>query len=236
MTIPDSKDIQRNELKYRINLADYEVLRARLQTVMEVDPHAAPNPWYTVRSLYFDNADNEVLHSKMNGERQRSLYRIRTYNGGTSPIFLECKSRSGNLVSKRRQRISTEECSRAVASGFRRKPDGGGEWTLVELFSRETGFSLLKPVSLIEYRREAFVHRCLDVRVTFDTRLAAAPGSRPFLGEQTGFRRLFPNDVVILEIKFRRFLPDFIAGLLIQPNRPRIAISKYALCRACGAA
>jgi hypothetical protein len=236
MTISDSDDITRVELKYRINPADYEILRARLRAIMEPDPHTAPLPWYTVRSVYFDNAEDDVLNSKVNGERVRRLYRIRAYNGGSSPLYLERKIKTGNLVSKRRQRITEKEYSRATAVGLRRGPGSGNAWTLEEKFSIDAGFAMLRPAILVEYKREAFVHPRLDVRVTFDTCLRAAPGSRPLFGEAVRFQRLFPDDVIILEIKYRSFLPDFISGMLSMSNRPRIAISKYMLCRSYGPA
>lgn len=236
MPISDTDDIKRNELKYRINPADSEILRARLGAIMQHDPHAAPHPWYTVRSLYFDNAEDDLVNSKMNGERVRSLYRIRAYNGGSSPLYLERKTKTGLLVSKRRRRISEKEYSRATAVGLRRRPGGENAWTLEDEFSSDAGFLMLRPVSLVEYRREAFVCPSLEVRVTLDTCLRAAPGSRPLFGEAVRFQRLFPDDVIILEIKYRRFLPDFISGMLSMTNRPRIAISKYTLCRAYGPA
>ena len=54
----------RHELKYPINEADYHALRRRLSPLMRHDVHAGREGLYTVRSIYFDNADDKALREK----------------------------------------------------------------------------------------------------------------------------------------------------------------------------
>ncbi|RPJ03670.1 MAG: polyphosphate polymerase domain-containing protein [Spirochaetaceae bacterium] len=221
----------RCELKFRLNIADYTILRSRLKPVMHMDPHCSSNIGYTVRSLYFDNEDDIVYQSKVNGERVRSLYRIRIYNGNISPIFLEQKSRSGRYIIKRRHLISEKEYEKMSYSGRKWRHGDGDKTNLVARFFHDADFYHLIPKNLVEYRREAYAFKPQNVRITFDHNLQTASGNRALFQKDILFHRIFPDDCIIMEVKFSQFLPEVIAGLLLVDNRPGISMSKYVLCR-----
>ena len=82
----------RHEWKHEITWADLLAIRARLRAVAQPDPHAIDGK-YLIRSLYFDNLDDKTLREKLNGVNMREKFRIRYYNGDTSFIQLEKKSR-----------------------------------------------------------------------------------------------------------------------------------------------
>ncbi len=86
----------RHELKYSINFADYQILRARLSKLFQRDPHAALGE-YRVRSLYFDTAGDDALLEKTNGVNRREKFRLRLYDGDTSFIRLEKKIKVNGL-------------------------------------------------------------------------------------------------------------------------------------------
>ena len=89
----------RHEWKYEINQADLLVLRQRLKAVASPDPHAVDGK-YMIRSLYFDNAADKALREKLDGISRREKFRIRFYNGDTSVIRLEKKSKTGGRGKK----------------------------------------------------------------------------------------------------------------------------------------
>jgi hypothetical protein len=221
----------RYELKFMINAADYALLRARLRRVMEPDPNVSHPSGYTVRSLYFDNSDDVIYHTKLRGERTRSEYRIRSYNGGGYPVFLEKKTRAENLVFKRRYLLSEDEYARTVGVSEIMKRELIAGDTLLCQFHRDAGFYMLRPKNIVEYQRDALMYGHSDVRITFDRKIRTASGSHPFFGRGIPFAHLFSDDVVVMELKYSRRLPSVIADLLAMNNRPRIAISKYVLCR-----
>ena len=70
----------RHELKYNLNSMQYELLRAKLRTVLRRDPHAGPDGQYHIRSLYFDDFKNTALFEKQAGISRRKKYRIRIYD------------------------------------------------------------------------------------------------------------------------------------------------------------
>ena len=80
----------RHEFKYRCTAAQLQVLKGRLDAVMALDSHAGA-AGYTIRSMYFDNYENQYYYENENGTDPREKYRIRIYNADASRITLECK-------------------------------------------------------------------------------------------------------------------------------------------------
>ena len=89
----------RHEWKHEINYSDMLVLRHRLKAVARCDPNA-PNGRYFIRSMYFDTPYDKALKEKINGISRREKFRIRYYNGDTSFIRLEKKSKIDGLCGK----------------------------------------------------------------------------------------------------------------------------------------
>lgn len=89
----------RHEVKHEINYSDMLVIRHRLSTVAYPDPYAI-NGKYHIRSLYFDDLSDKALMDKLNGVSFREKFRIRYYNGDTSVILLEKKTKINQLGNK----------------------------------------------------------------------------------------------------------------------------------------
>lgn len=89
------------------------MLTARLSAVMKPDSHAAGGV-YQIRSLYFDSPGDKALREKADGVNVREKFRIRYYNGDTSFIVLEKKSKINGLCSKDSCRITKEEAGSIV--------------------------------------------------------------------------------------------------------------------------
>lgn len=64
----------RHELKYPINTADCYALRQRISSFMKRDLHTGEDGLYTVRSIYFDNADDKALREKIYGVQKRENF------------------------------------------------------------------------------------------------------------------------------------------------------------------
>ena len=78
----------RHELKYFINPAELEALRARLRPALALDSHCAGGRPYAIRSLYFDDIDDTAFYDKQAGVMHRDKYRIRIYRHSDREIFL----------------------------------------------------------------------------------------------------------------------------------------------------
>ena len=104
----------RHELKYRVGMCEYIVLRQRLALLAVPDEHTGPDGRYRITSLYFDDPDDSALIEKLDGVNKREKFRLRRYGGDTSLIFLEKKQKSNGLVQNQCQ-ISGESCKRLLS-------------------------------------------------------------------------------------------------------------------------
>ena len=220
----------RHEWKHEISRADMLLLRQRLKAVAKPDVHAKDGK-YEIRSLYFDNLSDKALREKIDGISRREKFRIRYYNGDTSLIHLEKKSKIGGLGNKQSTTISKEE-AQAIA-------DGNTEWMrestdvlVQELYIKMTTEGL-QPKTIVDYTREPFVFAAGNVRVTLDYNIRTGLSCTDFLN--TECVTIPAGDApIILEVKWDEFLPDVIRDIVQLENRRSGAYSKYAACRIYG--
>ena len=220
----------RHEWKHEINRLDRLVLLTRLSAVMKRDPHAI-NGVYRIRSLYFDNLNDKALREKIDGVNVREKFRIRYYNGDTSFIMLEKKSKLGGLCAKQSCRLTAEEAQRIV--------DGDLDWMLssdhplcVELYSKMNAQGL-RPKTIVDYTRDPFVFGPGNVRVTIDYDIRTGAFRTDFLNPET--LTLPAGDApMILEVKWDDYLPDIVKDAVSLPGRRVSAFSKYEQCRVYG--
>ena len=219
----------RHELKYFINPAEVEVLRARLRPVLDMDSHCVGGRPYVIRSLYFDDINDSAFNDKQAGVMHRDKYRIRIYRYSDREIFLERKRKLGELIQKSSVQITRRLCEQIIdgdPTGLQRSNNPLLQDVYVQMRTR-----LLRPKVIVDYAREAYLHPAEDTRITFDLNLHSALYSvdlfNPYLPP------VCPHDrnVEILEVKFNNYLPDFVAGLLHGIEAERSAVSKYILCR-----
>lgn len=221
----------RHELKYFITRPQYEVLSRVLRAALSRDEHSDEKGEYHIRSLYFDSIFDDALTDKVAGVRDRDKYRIRIYNCSDSFIRMECKSKYGNYIAKRQAVISRDLCEQLITgdpTGLENTSSG----LLREVF-REMRLNLLRPVVIVDYMREAYMHPVEEVRITFDKQLRTGLFSHDLFNPDLPTVPPLAADQVILEVKFNRFLPQYIKELLSLSTgwTYQSAISKYILCR-----
>ncbi|HHU01950.1 MAG TPA: polyphosphate polymerase domain-containing protein [Christensenellaceae bacterium] len=221
----------RHELKYFIRNSQYEVLKRLLSAVLSPDPHADENNEYHIRSLYFDSIFDRALYEKVAGVYRRDKYRIRIYNLSDAVIRMECKSKYNNYISKRSAPIS-----RLVSEQIIAKDPTGLENTssgLLRDVFRELRLSLLRPVVIVDYVREAYIHPAEEIRITFDKQLRTGLNAIDIYNKELPTIPVFSDDMMIMEVKFNRTLPPYISDILSLGAgwSTRSAISKYTLCR-----
>jgi hypothetical protein len=220
----------RHEFKHSINYGDYLILRSRLKSVMRGDANADEDGTYRIRSLYFDTPGDKALKDKINGVDRREKFRLRRYIGHDI-INLEKKSKIKGLCYKEAVRL-TEYETNAIISGeysFMNDPDR----PLLQEFYSKVKSQTLRPKTIVEYTREPFVCAAGNVRITFDMGLHTGIYCLDFLNDAAP---LIPagDNLVIMEIKYDRFIPDYIMKAVGLDARRAEAVSKYALCRVYG--
>ena len=220
----------RHEWKHEISATDRLILLKRLPAVMKRDSHAI-NGTYQIRSLYFDTPTDKALYEKLDGVNEREKFRIRYYNGDTSFIVLEKKSKFNNLCAKEYVRLTREEAQRIV--------DGDIGWLLasedplkIEFYSKMKS-QLLRPKTIVDYTRDPFTFGPGNVRVTIDYDIRTGDFRTDFLNPET-LTMPAGESPIILEVKWDEFLPDIIRDAVSLPSRRVTAFSKYAQCRIYG--
>lgn len=221
----------RHELKYYISHQDYHTLRNILKQFMGIDQNAALNHsnGYHIRSLYLDDCKNSALWEKLSGVSVRQKYRVRIYNFSDEIIMLEKKYKQKEMTAKTRQEITKEECQGILSEDFSQFIDSNKP-LLRELYIKNRA-DLLRPVVLVDYEREAFVNPVGNVRVTFDKKLKTGLLAKDLFNTALPTLNAADENVVIMEVKYDEFLPDYIKRAVQIKNRQRQSVSKYVMCR-----
>ena len=219
----------RHEIKYLISPAEMAVLRGVLKPVMQLDPNGDENNEYHIRSLYFDTINDDFLEEKIAGVGNRKKYRIRIYNFSDRVIKLECKSKYGDLISKQSVTIPRDLADQLIAGD----PEGLQRMRhpLFHDVYREMRTRLLRPVVVVDYLREAYIHPAQEVRITFDKQLRTGLFSSEMFDRHLPTYPVFDDPVEILEVKYDEFLPSYIQSILSGVTAQRSAVSKYTWCR-----
>lgn len=219
----------RHELKYLINTRDYWVLRSKLNQIMVSDPFSGPDNQYLIRSLYFDDIYNSALIDKLNGVEKRKKYRLRLYNHRDSLIKLEKKGKTDRYTLKESERVTRFFCKQIIGGDFEFLKNSESELQRGLYVQMKT--RLLRPVVLVDYIREAYIHPMGNVRVTFDMKLKTGLLSTEFFNPGVPIIEVMDQGTMIMEVKFDQFLPQSIQKLLSGVKGERDSISKYVLCR-----
>lgn len=181
----------RHELKYLITPAELTVLRNTLAPLMQLDQGHE----YLIRSLYFDTINDDALEEKIAGVGNRKKYRIRIYNFSDGVIKLECKSKYGDLISKQSVSIPRELADQLIAGD----PEGLQRMRhpLLHDVYREMKTRLLRPVVIVDYVREAYIHPAEEVRITFDKQIRT-----DFIRQTCSIRTSRPTRFLMIPLKF----------------------------------
>ncbi len=219
----------RHELKFIINKKMSEILKQRLNMVMDIDKNSVnlDNTYY-IRSLYFDDPSSSAYYEKLNGVLYRTKYRIRIYNNDSSFIRLERKLKHNNMTSKEQIKISKEVCL-AILDGNINKINASSD--LMKDFINEIKIKNLKPSIIVDYKRLAYTYPISDVRITFDSDIKSGLYNYDLFDYDSTSYDVLDNDKVVLEVKFNEIIPEHIAIILQTIPTYRQAVSKFALCR-----
>lgn len=219
----------RHEVKHYLHPFDQLSLRVRMNSLLHRDRNSVTEEGYHIRSLYFDDLQDNALFEKNYGIMKRKKYRIRIYNKSDHAIKLERKSKFGDMICKESASLSREEYDQIMAGEAecllqRSEP-------LLQQFYYGITVHGLSPKVIVDYTREAYIHPMGDVRVTFDKGLAAVINTQDIFDSHAVPMRVFREPREILEVKYTGFLPAFVRELLDFRGSIRTAISKYVLCR-----
>ena len=222
----------RHELKHYINYSDYLAIRNRLRTIMHIDRNANADNEYRIRSLYFDNVYDKALMEKAVGIPKRDKFRIRFYNDNHNFIRLEKKSKIRGLCLKDSERITKEECIKIINGNIEFLKNSGKN-LFADLYSQMKG-NLMKPRTVVDYTREAYIYPIGNVRITFDKSIRTGLHSVNLFDNDLPTIETIDHKYIVLEVKFDEFLPQVIQDIIQVNERRATSISKYEAARIYG--
>lgn len=222
----------RHELKFFINVSDYFSIKNRIKHIASIDKNSSSSGSYQIRSLYFDNFNDKALLEKVNGYSRREKFRIRYYNDNFDFIRLEKKSKVNGLCTKFSAPLTKEQCEKILNNDI--------DWMLTsdksliqELYFKMKS-QMLRPKTVVDYTREAYIYRPGNVRITIDSNVRTGICSQDMFNTTLPTMKIPNNDTIILEVKFDEFLPDIIKDTIQTNTRKATSISKYASSRMFG--
>lgn len=221
--------VYRHELKYFISYAEYYVLSRILSSHLELDANAGDNKDYWIRSLYFDTINNNDFYEKENGFATRKKIRLRLYDVRQERINLEIKRKSAQFMLKETARVSREE-AKALVRGEKDFLLNSGNATTDSVYAFFCA-DFYRPAVIIDYMREAYMLPFQHIRITFDKDIRANQYHFDMFDPRLATFPVFPERVYVLEIKYHRFLPDWLMEIFSGLPANRSAISKYVLGR-----
>ena len=227
------EEFARFEFKYVLDRDLSALVKQEVSEFMEIDPFVKKQQLedYYVRSLYFENKVFQNFYEKIDGVKNRTKYRLRTYSAekSTSPVFLESKNRNNNRVHKLRQEIRIEDVDHILHNphDILEKYRTG----IFDGFYFECIKYKIKPVVLIEYMRAPFVsEHDGKFRITFDTNLRGGSSEQLWGSKNLGiaWKWLIPQHD-IMEVKFNRRVPVWFHRIVQSHGLQRVSISKFVL-------
>lgn len=219
----------RTEWKYICTDYDLDLLRYRLQCVLNTDRNANKEV-YNIHSLYFDDYRNSCAFDNDAGASARSKWRIRYYDEDLNFIKLERKRKKNDLCYKEACKLDLTEfnslCSNRVSEVFWNSRE-----RLLQEFCIDIMTKRFEPKIIIDYERTAFVDPILNIRITFDKNISGSVDIGSFTKRDYLKFPIQKKGEHILEVKFDDLLPSHIESILRQSDLQRNTFSKYYLGR-----
>lgn len=227
-------NIKRFEFKYPLLSSKAKLVEKELKKYgMKVDPYASSEDGsYIVNSIYFDSWNFDNYLDKMGGLLSRRKIRLRTYedkiNSETKKIWLEIKEKHNMMINKERVVLSYGDCHNLLASfssisknHFLHKD---------QVFKKAITCMLMDGLSAkiaVKYKRKPLVLDGLGYfRITFDSHIETCKID----GLTYNDRMLsVAKDVVVMELKYDKFIPKWFLNVVRKFDLQRDAFSKYAL-------
>ncbi len=223
---PYAERSKRHEIKILLSYEQYIELRTRIAGIMTPDPHMPGPEGYRIQSVYLDDNYRTAYYEKDSGVEHRNKFRIRAYNRDSSFLMLENKEKIDDRIAKTAAQISKETYDAILQNDFSGLADYDNPLCHKVLGLHKTAG--LRPVVIVEYQREAYVHPLSMVRVTFDREVSAGINTLDMFADHLITRPIFDSRQVVLEIKYGSYFPMYLKQLL-QNSGTKQAISKFVL-------
>ena len=223
--------VLRREEKYVLHMQEAMHYQKQFEQILMTDAFSE-NGSYSVRSLYFDTADDRDFFDKINEQNQRRKVRLRIYAPQDQVAKLELKQKENIYQKKRSLTISREHADALIRGEF------SVLLTYPEEFATEMYYIMssegYRPKTIIEYQRRAFMAKENNIRLTFDSNVCATESCFDLFSENLIMNPVFDQTKTIFEVKYDRFMLGYISEIISTVNRRKISSSKYCMGRSIG--
>lgn len=213
---------KRREMKYKLTVAQYELLQSVMQEYMTLDQYGV----HTIQNLYFDTEDYLLIRRSIEKPRYKEKLRVRAYGMANeqSTVFVELKKKFKGIVYKRRVAMTDKQAHEFLAGQL---PADHPSQIIKEIDYFMHFYKNLRPRVLLSYQREAYFGKeDPNFRMTFDQKvlvrdqdidLSKAPYGDPIL----------PSNTVLLEVKTNLGLPRWLLDFFSEHHIFKTSFSKY---------
>lgn len=222
----------RHELKYFVDLHEYEVLKSVLKRLLKQDANCRDSGDYWVRSLYFDTMNNSSYYDKVNGLASRKKIRLRTYGTSDEPIKFEIKHKENEFIRKESIIITREEAKKVLKKDYSFLTDRDDPMPIRLFYLLKKDY--YRPAVLVDYIREAYCYEYGNIRITFDKKIQSSLSASSFFRDDIPMINVFNENIIVMEVKYYGSLPSVIRDILRGRKVARSAIGKYVLGRNLG--
>ncbi len=217
-------EVQRTEHKMILNRREALQLIHRLDQIMPRDAYCRSGDGYEIRSLYFDTLTDACCVEKDDGLLIHEKIRARIYGSMDGVIKLESKRKVGEAQTKHSMKISREtleELRCGEYAGLLAYQD-----PMAPYFYHKLSCGM-RPKTIVQYKRLSFCIPTNNTRITFDSDIRATESNFDLFQEPLLTHPVLPYGLVILEVKFNHFLPDYIKKAVSTANKSPLSYSKY---------
>lgn len=220
----------RKEIKFLLDMKQYENLMETLQTYMNPDKFCVGGKEYGIYNIYYDTPDDYLIRESLAKPYYKEKIRLRSYYSPASPddmVFLEIKKKIGGIVTKRRVSMTLAESEEYFRT--RRKPESK-KYITEQVFRELDAFLNMYPVApkqYISYQREAFFGKDdKDFRLTFDRKLTERRYDLGLDYESYG-NYILRADQRLMEVKVGNAVPEWLIEKLSELGIYKTSFSKY---------
>lgn len=222
-------NVKRYELKYYINVADYEYCRSVLSHLMKKDSYQKSRNGYFIRSLYFDDIYDTSVEEKLAGVEKRNKYRLRIYDFKQDWAKFERKAKYNDYVQKTTAIVTRKEAQKISRGNYDCLLKKNNQKLNSIYFDIKKKY--IKPVVIVDYIRDVYMLDYNNIRVTFDKKIRYSEHNLELFNPNVKTVPLTPDDVMVMEIKFNNFLPKWFEKTIKLNSPIRSAVSKYCQSR-----
>ncbi len=222
--------VGRFELKYTINKQQYTQLKHFLPSILKLDPNNLTGKSYNVRSIYFDDPFDSAYYEKIDGVFERTKFRMRFYDFSDEFIKLEKKEKVGGITYKTDMVIDKSIVHTILDDPLYLDITQYND-PLYHEFVLACKTKRLTPKAIIEYSREAFLLDYEGIRICFDSNIRTSPSAKNAFEENLKTMRILDEPIYIFEVKYKRFLPNYVREIIELIDTTQTAFSKYSLSR-----